>query len=84
MNFRKSLLVLTCILLLACDYSVAQSDTNSSGKIEFYLLKHVIPSANKNSRLMGRFEVTKTDLEEKAFIADADIISCTIKGDTTR
>lgn len=84
MNRIKSLFVVTLTVLLNVNFSFGQAIGNQSCKIEFYLLKNVIPNADKTTLMKGKINVTVADLEEKAFVSDADIDSCFISKDSTR
>jgi hypothetical protein len=84
MNPLKSSFIVILLLLPTSNFSFAQTITNQSCKIEFYLLKSVIPNADKTTEIRAKFDATPADLEEKAFINDADIISCTVNKDTAK
>lgn len=84
MNSLKPFLPAILVVLLTANLLFAQNTGKQSCKIEFYLLKSELPNVDKTTDIRAKFDATPADLEEKAFINDVEIISCTVNKDTTR
>jgi hypothetical protein len=69
--------------LFTCSLCFAQTGA-SPCKVEFYLLKRVIPNSDSTKGMRAQFNVVLSDLQDTAFIKDTDIISYSISLDTTR
>jgi hypothetical protein len=72
-------------LILAFNFSFAQTGSKQSCKVEFYLLKRIAPNIDTTKKITsGQFHVTLSDLQDTAFIKNIEITSGFIRRDTTR
>ena len=75
------------ILSLSYFFSYSQNKKENTCKVEFYLLKNIIPQSDTINNL-GAFSATPNDLEKNPFIKDYEIasysrVSNSIKTDST-
>lgn len=63
---------------------IAQPSDNKACDISFYLLKVVKPSIDTSDKIRGVFSIEKNDLQEKAFISNAELLQYTYHIDTIR
>ena len=76
--------LLPVIFILISNFSFGQTNGSHSCKVEIYLLKRVIPNADSTKEARKQFKVSLSDLQDTAFIKDAEILNYAIKRDTDK